>query len=372
MFATALLAALQLSGSPVSPAQASIAADIDALIARLPVVREEWTWDAATDGWITRPDVERMQEHVAARELSDAQWERALKRTNVVRWRPEWPARVPFAIGMESPQWIGLARITLTPRVACWRVAEVGSTRYGMCGNSPEYDLDSPLRQELGELTLDQREIVCDVLVEQGVSWIESSPFFERAERGELPSRPRPRKGVEGAVLWRGTVTMPVRAVDSVEEVMPPLRSKHVEDVLARSLSMKLTRVAREEETEAGLMLDIADPSTGELEGTALSVVVDVVCAGQVRERAWFVVEAPRPDETTNIAAAQWRSRRYAWTVFRSLPSTLVEHPETRAAWSLRVRDWPEGALQLWNTRRRWVGDVTVPLADALERGRSR
>lgn len=360
MFATALLVALQLSGSAASPAPTTTAADIDALIARLPVVGHEATWDAAQETWVTRPDVALMQAYVATHALSDAQWERALKCTDVVRWRPRWPARPPFAIGMQSPHWIGLARITMTPCVSGWSAAKVGATRYGMCGNSPEYDREGPLYQELGLLTEDQREIVFDVLVEQGVSWHESLAF------GVDTSKPREPPRVEGAVLWRGNVTLPVWSVESSDAVLPAVRSTQVDEVLRRSIGMEFRRVARESDTEAIFRLQIIDPAEGDLASTALSLVVEVVCDGDVRESAVLLVEAPCA--ASEDVPAVYFERSFAWAQFRSLPSALVEHPEQRAAWSVRLRGSPDGALRCWNARRRWDGEVTIPLAELLDR----
>jgi hypothetical protein len=128
--------------------------------------------------------------------------------------------------------------------------------------------------------------------------------------------------------------------------------------------------VAREEDAEALFRLQIVEPAVGDLAGTALSIVVDVLCDGQIRESGAFVVEAPRPSQP-DVPTLDARCT-FAWAVFRSLPSTLVEHPEQRAAWSLRVRGTPDNALRCWNARRRWAGEVTIPLAELLDRPETR
>lgn len=358
MFAATLLAFVQL---PLVVAKS----DVDDLIAHLPPVGDEFAFDSATSSWTARPGVERMQALVAAGELSDAQWERALLRTQVVHWRRSWPKDVAYTIGLESPDWMGLGRITLTPRVAGWRAASVGATAYGWCGNSPEYDRETPLQQVLGPLAPERTKVVFDVVVERGVGWDAPRDLQRSADSS---SGPRADRRSEGAKLWRGLVTLPVQLVETVDEVLPPYRSANVDDVLRRAIALELARVARAEETAATLTLGVQEPAAGDLEGTALSVVVEFVCDGEVRGGTNLALEAARPS-TTGGTVQRWQQRAVKQAFVSFLPSTLITDRAQCVHWSVRVREWPEGALRCWNSRRRWAGDVSIPIAEALARG---
>src|SRR5262245_66275343 len=115
--AVALTAALATQTR--SPSAVSGAA-LDELIANLPAVGFESDPMPEPPWRALRPGVATMQECVAEGTLTDDQWRRALTRTGVVRWREAWPREVPFAISMQLPEWMGTARITMTPRASGW------------------------------------------------------------------------------------------------------------------------------------------------------------------------------------------------------------------------------------------------------------
>lgn len=347
-------------------------AELDALIARLPRVGCESTQDASTNRWIPLPDVATMQRCVAAHALTDEQWVRALMSTGAVRSRVAWPELRPYAISMCSPQWMGLGRITLKPRIAGWSDATVGDLHYGVvCGNAAMARYEREWYQALGSFRAPTSEVTLDVLVELGHSSMSEWSRLRRDENGKLQIDPPAEEPPADPVLWKGVLRLPVELTVDVDRAVVPVTSSSIESAVSASLGVGWDPVDPVEPREPRPLLTL-DPDMARfpvLREVGLSLEVSVLRDGTVMETVRF------PASSAERAYA-WQSAHggcdgYFDSKVLSTPPHDVSASEL-ARWTLRVRGTDEGVLALWGCNSRWSGEVVIPLAMAIEQEKAR
>jgi hypothetical protein len=145
---------------------------VDELISRLSPAGCER--EPNSKSFVLRPaDAELHRRIEAGLRLTDEQWERALRVTQVIRWRSVWPAGVPFAVSMHAPRWLDRVLVRAVPATP-----GLNSIRAGVDA-APRSLLDSDCGmvsaartleyEELGTLNPGKQRILFDITIEDGV-----------------------------------------------------------------------------------------------------------------------------------------------------------------------------------------------------------
>jgi hypothetical protein len=330
---------------------------------------EGW-WDAKNKIRILKPDVKAMQACVEARTLTDVQWVLALQHTGAIRWRSRWPAAVALAVSMRSPAWMGPGRITLEPRIRGWNAARVGEVFYGHCGTYAMQRARSARYQPLGPLPLDVREVVFDVVVERGHSWQERLTGRNSADGS--PQHPFVERA-EDPVVWRGVIQLPVEAVHTIDEAVPPATSRELDRAvgLALGAGFRWWHFDGQRARTAFLVLDPDADLFPELADMGLSLEVDVLQDG-ARVETVHLLGSDLDSLLASNSTSRSCGRLYASANLRSVPASAEGEASELSRYELRVKGTSQDVLLIWSAETRWDGDIVVPLEVALEQETAR
>ncbi|HEX6885902.1 MAG TPA: hypothetical protein VF530_21185 [Planctomycetota bacterium] len=324
---------------------------VDALIDRLPPVGEEWLREE--DRWSLVPAAKEMKARLERGEgLSPAQWRRALIGTGALRSRERWPAEQPFALSMRSPGWLAVTQVRLVPRRAGLAPAEVGLLYRSTCGTFMGWKEQEWSYQELGTLPVGRHHLVFDVTVERGSGF--RSAFFEEEEKPAPPG-----------VLWTGELALDVEVMATVDQAVPPASSPVLDEAVRRSISLAFDDWSRGRTAILVVDPDIrGDPG---LAGLGLSLSIDVLLGSALRESVHLIPSTRDPLAGTNSVHAT-RNQPISFCALESPPPALERDPTAQAAWSVRVRGTSQQVWGLWEARRRWEGELWIPLSELIER----
>ena len=302
------------------------------LLARLPPREKQLS---GTGGWRLHEVAQEIGRRAREGQLSDRGWVELLVREEFIHTRPRWSTNVPFEISLKVPHWIAPMRIVveaIEPPIGSVQFPQGFAADEVACGNMPD-----PVFR-FGSLPASTRAVTFEVSIEDmGNPW---SPY----------SRLR-----DGSTDWKGRWKVPVEAVDGAEDCLLAAKGPAVDAAVRASLSAGIGR-GSSDPTLLWLRPDAEKHPV--LAAVGLSLAVELLEAGQAIER------------TSLTAGSGWRGTGSC--TLEELPRKLAEAPGVLAHRQIRVRGEPNGVLPLWEDEFYWAGELTIPLAELIERGRQR
>ncbi|MCK6446670.1 MAG: hypothetical protein L6Q99_09795 [Planctomycetes bacterium] len=340
---------------------------LDERIDALPPIGCHHHRDPASGKWSDDPIAAGMRPYVEARALSDEQWRRALVKSGAIRWPKRWVEGAPLLLSLRIPSWIPAANLTVTPRVAELDYA-FDSNGIPVCGMfDPEAGPSFWWQggKELGLVPAGTRAIACDVSIEK------SNIAFSRRKTGD-------------GRLWLGTLELDVEWVKSVDDIVVPVSGPEFDAVVRRALKLTIVETSvpdpasSDEYIEAlAAEVELRVDEHGPLALLETSVALEFVLLRDGQE-VGLARAVPIALADLRHPAHPGRPAPRGFVVRESvdaLPLDTSRDPERYGHWAVRVRGDGIGALALWDAKRYWKGELTLPLADALaayERERSR
>lgn len=320
---------------------------MDQLIAMLPVAGEEVGADG--EGYAIDARATEFERRLAAgARLNDDQWRAVIANTRLLRWRERWPVTHDYYVGAFQPRWGWRLEFRFAPRGDSLDAVLCGTTHYETCGVGAMGRMSDQQVQRIGLLPQRTHALVYDVTV------------VERATEPGPPTR----------LLWRGSIETPVKLTATLDEALPPLSAPSLAAALRERLVAQPYWVWGEVEPKCAtqLRMEINRSHAPELATVGLSLRIDVLRDGNV-------VESHRmPMETWDVFLRSGKKLITLGGVVETAlvtPAALADSEEL-ARWSFRLVGIPDGALTQWNATSWWTGEVTVPAAEAFERGKPR
>lgn len=347
--------------APPAPAQPSAAMtapnddlaqlDMGALVKRLPPAGLEWTFDSVTSNGTVDGASEEMRRRLVNGSLTDEQWRGALLGTGALRFRDRWPKGAEYAISITVPGWLGVAQIRVKPRLAALRDVEAGELMAGPCGTFTIMRArGARLGRPMGKLPDGVQELVFEVEVERGRSWID---------------RFRPREGGEPGILWKGSIARPVRLVDSAANVLPVAREPGIDAAVRDALGAGFRDWAGDREVP----FVVVDPDCLKfpvLGKTALDIKVELLVAGKVVADTWLVAgDADILSLTGSISKAR---RMY----YGSGNLDFDGDKSNTQQWVLRFMGRSTHFWCFWDAEQRWAGSLEIPWDEVVRHERER
>jgi hypothetical protein len=328
---------------------------IDELITRLPPAGSEWRWDSKTSAGTEHPASIEMSRRIAidGSALSDEQWRTVLLTTKAIRYRERWPRDEEYLLSLASPRWLGSAEVRFTPRIRGLRAATVGHAFPSMCGTMTMMDSrDARQGRRLGVLPADTSEVVFDVAVERGgrstYGWSEKD-----SQHGK------------SAILWKGTLTLPVRLVDSFNKAIPPAGGDAVDKGVRDAVGAGF-RSWGDDQSVPYLVIDPDDAAFPALEGVGLDIKAELLRDGKPIAESWLIAM-----DADGLSLMNSRSKSTNRS-FGSANFTTDENPKDLASWSIRLTGSSEHVWALWNAKKRWSGTIIIPWNDAVAHEKER
>lgn len=307
---------------------------LEELLSRQPGV----PWLRSEGRWTLEPAVRELQRRVDSGTLTDDQW-RTLLTGRVIHTRPRWPVGEPLLLWIQEPAWLPYASIALRaiePELGAVTADNRTPSRCATCAIS---DSEQQRRLRMAPLPPGTHRVRVDVTIEQTER--------ERFGRGE------------SHLVWRGELTLPIEAVDSVELAMPPCSVPEVTADLRRSL-----RIDPLMGPDGARHLVVHAGGTYErfpaLRGMAVTVLLQVRYRGEVREEVRITNDRRSPAGTRDLEGFDGSE------LLEHVTADLADEGFDTTDWELSVTGVPDGVLPIWETDRWWNGSFSMPLAEAL------
>jgi hypothetical protein len=247
----------------------------------------------------------------------------------------------------------------------------MGTLFYIVCGNAAMSEAENEMYQTLGSFGPDPHGVVFDVVIERGPSLADTWGGYSRdaAGRGQfIPPADRPTKP---PILWRGVLRLPVKAVDTIDEAVSPVRSPELDEAVRSSLGIAIPALAAnwEDQRSCFITLNLDSEHHPALRDVGLSLVVDLLRDGRKAEVA--ILSPIRPDGRPAVIQRFWAGEHdYMMQALHAVPPGASEREVAR--WTVRARGSSDGVYALWGKSSRWTGEVEIPLSRALEQERTR
>lgn len=326
--------------------------DVDALISRLPPIGSESLWDESVSKWIPHPAVAEIQNRIeTGRRIRDSQWVTALVRVGAIRVRSEWPHDVPFAVSMRRPRWLPRCEIQMvSTRRPSLGVAGAGSRWRARCGFALMARYNSELYQEMGPLPIGRHDLSFTVTIERG----------EDSNLGAI--------GLPAMTVWDGKIVFPVNVVPTIDEVLPPVHDRQLDEDVAKSLSIQRFSFTRDGNRGIGYALVFGGDrsSSGTLRGVVVGLEAELWHEEKLIETQRFVAKV---DDRANRANSEKRRLRGS-APFEEMPLDLRGDREDRQDWYFKVRATTEGVLSAWEASNRWKGEFSISVDTLFRRER--
>ncbi len=277
-------------------------------------------------------ELKRQLEH--GPEPSDANWRSALL-GNVIRHRPLWSADHEFGVWVKSPDELGHVEARFDPREAGLASVSAGE-HVPTCGTMTLFGAFERAYQVVGTLAPGEHRLVFDVEVERRAP-DDFDPYFDSFREPLFPD-----------ILWRGEIALDVSVVDSVDEVLEPVRGSELDDWVRRSLRFDLREEQRglgELSSENPLVAELwfrPDEPPEALRTTAFSVEVVLREGRLALDRAVLV-----PGDRHTLAVP-------------------LERLQSGGPWTLAVEGTGRNVLENPAVERRYAGRVEMSLDDRL------
>jgi len=342
---------------PVELIDAAVADDeqlenlsLDELIDRLPPAGKEWRWDHALEDGVEHPASQEMRRRLLdGAELSDDQWRRALLGTGAIRYRHRWPKDESYRLSLTVPRWLDLAQIRLDAHGTILRPVEVGERFWSFSGTFPMMRArDARVGVPMGTLPEGTSELV----------------FLTEVERGDS-LWPKESQVPQPGILWKGTITLPVELVDSIEEMTKAIDN----DTLQAAVRDAVGAGFRDWGRHDNVPVVVIDPDCDRfpiLKTTGLVVRVELLQDDTVIAESWLVAM----DSDTLSLASSIRNSSYQFFGSANLKIDDVETDPTY--WVLRLTGKNDHIQYLWHAENHWSGELTIPWTEAVEHEQKR
>ncbi|TAJ17330.1 MAG: hypothetical protein EPO68_09705 [Planctomycetota bacterium] len=322
---------------------------LDELIAQLQPIESE-TMQVGAEDVVDPASVELKRRLDSAVSLTDEQARAALLRSGALRLRTVWPANEPFTVSMRVPAWLRGRGVNLLPTSTALRPAWVVSTSETLsCGNPLIAAAMRARSQALGTLPVGRHRLEFEGRLGVGSTFDIFGPSSKPPELGF------PR--------WQGRIAFDVEIVADIDIAIPCQSSPEL-DAAVRAACGVLVFGEGTEKFASFIVDDRAVDSDPRLRGIGLSLAAELLHDDRI------------------VAAfdllASTESRLYLTGTDRnpfgaSLPEVPASAGEARAdlsGWQLRVRGTNRDVLKLWAAKERWSGELVLPLAELIARGR--
>jgi hypothetical protein len=325
------------------------ALSLDELIARLQPIESEWT-QVGEESVVDPASVEFKRRLDADVVLTDAQARAALLRSGALRVRTVWPASEPFTVSMRLPAWLGGRGVSLRPLNSSLRPAWVVSPEEPMvCGNAL---IGAALRarwQSLGSLPVGRHHLEFEGRLGLGTA-------FDILGRD---NKPPPL----GFPRWQGHIAFDVEIVADVDAAVPCASSSELDEAV-RAACAVLVLGAGTQRDASFIVDDRAVASDPRLRGIGLSLAAELRYEGHVAAAFDLLVSAHARSYMDGT------DRQPFGALLPELPATAGEPRADLSGWELRIRGTHRDALKLWDAKERWSGELVIPLAELVARGR--
>lgn len=337
-------------------------ATIDQLISKLPT-EEDGTWNDLSEEYVLKPAVAELKNRIdRGVKLTDEQWRTALLQSHAIHYRSTWPVDVPFAVSMRDPSWLGIARISLVPRRPMWEgfmAAEAGTVyqpRGFVCGNAILGRIFAEKYQVIGDLSIGSQILNFNVTVEQQKSVI---------------VRGKETLAQEPTLLWSGSIAMHVDVVKTLNEAIPPIANASVDSAIRNSVKLTFS-----EGYEYGLtrrmaffQLEPDQTAVAELVSTALPLKIEVIHQKNVVTTGEVLADCYDSLMSFNTRSDLERTSIGCDSLYE-VPVKFEDDIGGIDEWSLRITSRVDyEILRLWQAKRRWNGEIIIPLRVAREQG---
>jgi hypothetical protein len=311
------------------------------VIAMLPRAGTDSTFNQTTMRWSADPFAEEMQRRVAAGCLADWQWRWALERTAVFRTRRAWPGGTEARVGIWPPLWLSDAEISATIDFGGAHIRRESGLSWD--GTFEHYKLAEERNQRVGVLEPNTRGWQLAVRIDGGRSF------------GSIMC------GKAVAYSWKGSISLPTRAVGSPDEAIKPVKRTELDTVVLHAVEINVSTFnSVENPTHERYVSLHADRSKWpELRGIAFGPVVDLLHDGQLVRTIKF-------DEATPTGFGRDQSMR--WIAEIKEFDTSCFRSEDVGHWTLRLRGDPAESLREFDCDEYWTGEIEYPLSTILTR----
>jgi hypothetical protein len=169
------------------------------------------------------------------------------------------------------------------------------------------------------------------------------------------------RRGISR--IWSGELAFDVEVVASVDDVVIPVAGFEIDSAVRASTSLEFAGgISR----RAFLRVERDVAAYHVLDGVALSLDVELVWRGETLATGSVIYPDPevlQPWFEPGVAP-------FTRLALPELPPECETDPAAREGWVLRLCGTSRDVLGVWECDARWIGDVEIPLAEAIERGR--
>ncbi|MBI5434768.1 MAG: hypothetical protein HZA52_18190 [Planctomycetes bacterium] len=173
-------------------------------------------------------------------------------------------------------------------------------------------------------------------------------------------------------MLWRDEWKLDVELVHSIDEVLARTQGSNVDEALRAALEVRIggepsgSRRIIADEVAVFVSLSAGAERNPELCDLAVSFDAELLCDERVVASSWGVPisrgELAHPEHPASAAPPGFELRLRVGPI----PAADADEPTRRARWSLRLKSNAAGALALWDAKRYWKGELSLPLDDAL------
>ena len=323
---------------PATPVRLDQLSDAE-LLARLPP--PERCRDKSTN-WSLHPVAAELARRAENGLLSDEAWRDALRAADVFHTRALWPVGTPLQMWIRAPAWLGKSKISLVARAPDLGRIVADNEHPSGCGNCRMSQLERQRDFVLGAMPAGAQGVAVEVTIEQ----LREGAGRERSER----------------TLWNGMARIPIAAVDSVEECMPPASGPEIDAAVRRCLSLQYWSTQAEPTPKATFYLLVDASKEPALSRVGVALELELL-------KTETVVEQLHVSATTNTT---WErtpdSPVNGFCSPTKLPGRNRLVGTELERWQVRVRgDWKD-ALAIWEADRWWKGEFTVPLSEIMDR----
>jgi hypothetical protein len=283
------------------------------------------------------------------------QWRMALNSATFMRTRPTWAVDEPFAVRLNLPEWMNVGSVELEPAgmERSWRlvVSSVSARRAW---------------HAIGYVTPGVEQVRVRVTLRSAGWGLNAAlatigpPTLSPFPGGPTSLTTNPNTMQAGDVLYEGTFVLRVRAVATLEESMTRVSGERIDAMMREAMTVRVgwdAEGSRHRPVKVNLSVDRT--KLREHAMIALPVIVEVARDG-------VVVEAERVSlGNTELAMSRDRDK-----VEVRLPASLrreLETPGPKKGWEIRIRGDLGEMHQQWQRETYWVGEVVVPLDEAMK-----
>ncbi|MFT3686434.1 MAG: hypothetical protein QM783_16185 [Phycisphaerales bacterium] len=325
---------------------------LDELINRLPRVGAEGTLDWLSRGSeCTTARIELRRRIDAGAVLNSSQWQSALMRTGVVRFRSKWPKGETVVVAVTGPGTLVDGDIMLQPRDQSLASLH-GGTAFELCGTGLDERVQAELHQKLGVVSPGEHNLLLDATLIQ-------------------PKGPAPERFTTRETVWEGPFTLSINVVPTLDDAVPGVNTPEMDKAVRESIGLTEGQWGAPQNRQATVVFDPDLRAHPELATIAVGLKITLLRDGVVKGFAGFpaVSDTQRP-ATASIYGEAVRVCNASCVL--ELPAKVLSDDRELAHWSMKVEARDDGVLECWRADKRWTGSFEMPAAEALKTERAR